>query len=160
MRILHCIFLVTALQVFPAAAQVGTTGACLTPNPQILSISPTMPVAGQPIVVSVRAGSFAGNSINAQVSANTIDVTMSGVTMGFSPPPWCGSVNLGSLPSQSYQVNYYLVRDGGAPTLQATLEFSVADIIPTMTIGALFLLAALLAVLAFANRSRLVSRSS
>jgi hypothetical protein len=79
---------------------------------------------------------------------------MSGVTMGFSPPPWCGRVTVGPLLAGTYQVDYYLVRDAGPATLQGTLAFTVADAIPTLSGRGVILLVIILAAIGTAIVAR------
>jgi hypothetical protein len=140
----------------PASAQV-VDPACFGVLPGTVAIRPSAPTNTEPIAVAVAAANFLGQSTVARINGNVIDVTMTGVSFGLQPPPFCGVVIVGPLTSGNYQVSYYLVRDGGAAQLQATLAFAVADIIPTMTTGGLIALALFLggaAWLAFARHGR------
>ena len=91
---------------------------------------------------------FAPQAVAAQVIGNVINVTMTGVSLGLIPPPTCGIAVVGPFSRGNYQINYYLVRDAGPPSLQTTLSFAVADPIPTTTTAGIMMLTVILSIAA------------
>lgn len=63
-----------------------------------------------------------------------INVTMTGFFFGFAPPPACGTVRVGPLAEGPYTVNYFLVMNDGAPSLESSaVLLVVGETIPTLS---------------------------
>lgn len=159
MKRTYCIIAAVCI-VMPAWAQVGTVGSCPGPIPTGLTFSPSAPTSADSVTIVVHAPSFAPQTVFAQVAGNVINVTMTGASLGLIPPPICGIVVVGPLQRGGYTLNYFLVRDAGPATLQASMPLSVADPIPVLSQGGLVVLAAMLGAIGWWNgrRRRLVWR--
>lgn len=126
--------LIALVLPLPVSAQVGTTGICTMPNPPPLAITPSPASTGQPVMITVAKGSFAPKSVRAEIAGKAINVTMTGFAFGFSPPAACGRVTVGPLGEGSYTVNYFLVMNDGAPSLESSaVLLVVGEAIPTVS---------------------------